>query len=226
MSKRYKPAVTDEEIAERGALLARARERYPAAFGDEPRPLAIGIDKILRDALGASNATVSRLLTWWCMRPEYISALTAPGSQRYNLDGTIAGDVIPEHREAVRKPRQPRQNQPQEERVTMSATVTGKSLKATVVLDASEIARLKVGANVSRVALRVEVSGRTVTADLNAKAVRKCIAAIDAAGEVGANVILQGKLEGAAITEAGLIAQPKTPKPAATPAASTEGPRT
>jgi hypothetical protein len=83
-----------------------------------------------------------------------------------------------------------------------------------VVLEASDIARLEVPNGVSRVVLRVQVAGRALSADLNAESVRKCIAAIEAAGPVGANVILQGKLEGDdKPLDAGLVAQPKTPRP-------------
>ncbi len=53
-----------------------------------------------------------------------------------------------------------------------------------------------------------------LSAELNAKSLRKCITVIEAAGSAGANVILQGKLEGDALMEAGIVATPKTPKPA------------
>jgi hypothetical protein len=50
---------------------------------------------------------------------------------------------------------------------------------------------------------------RRVTADLNAKSVRKAVATISEHGPDGVAVIIQGKLVGDAITEAGIVAQPK-----------------
>ena len=54
-----------------------------------------------------------------------------------------------------------------------------------------------------------------LTADLNAKSLRRCIATIGEAGPDDVAVILQGKLEGNAVVEAGIVAQPKAPKAAA-----------
>jgi hypothetical protein len=129
------------------------------------------------------------------------------------LDGSVAGDVSAQHRaDAVAAlSGTPKIKQ---EKTIISATIQAKSIKATVVLEASDIARLEVPNGVSRVVLRVQVAGRALSADLNAESVRKCIAAIEAAGPVGANVILQGKLEGDdKPLDAGLVAQPKTPRP-------------
>ena len=51
-----------------------------------------------------------------------------------------------------------------------------------------------------------------LTPDLNAKSLRRCIATIGEAGPDGVAVIL---LEGNAVVEAGIVAQPKAPKAAA-----------
>jgi hypothetical protein len=64
------------------------------------------------------------------------------------------------------------------------------------------------------VVLTIAVAGRTVTADVAAKALRKAKATIAEHGVEQVALILQGKLDGNAVLEAGLVAQPKTPKPA------------
>jgi hypothetical protein len=59
--------------------------------------------------------------------------------------------------------------------------------------------------------VRVNVAGRTVVADLNAKSVRKAITAIRTAGVDGVACILQGKLNADdTLGEAGLSVQLKT----------------
>jgi hypothetical protein len=210
--------LTDAEIAERVATLARAKAMFPAVFGDEPKPLAIGTGAKLREALNVSEQAIGLMMVWWVTRPDYTRAVAAPASQRWNLDGTVAGDVSDEHRadaiDALAYPSGRPKSQQQEGPTVMTATVQAKSIKATAVLEAAEIAQLKVPSGVSRVLLRVEVAGRALTADVNAKAVRKCIATIEAAGSDGANVVLQGKLDGDKLTEAGIVATLKTPKTA------------
>ena len=97
--------------------------------------------------------------------------------------------------------------------------LTARSLKCTLVLDASEVAALG-EPTTPRVTLRISVAGRTVTADVAAKAVRKARAAITQHGRDGVAVLIQGKLNADnAIEEAGLVAQPKTPAAAAMPLA-------
>ena len=97
--------------------------------------------------------------------------------------------------------------------------LTTRSLKCTIVLDASEVAALR-EPTTPRVTLRIQVAGRTVTADVAAKAVRKARAAIAQHGREGVAVLIQGKLNaGDAIDEAGLVAQPRTPAAAAVPLA-------
>ena len=69
----------------------------------------------------------------------------------------------------------------------------------------------------SKVTRRGAVPGKTIVAEVNAKSLRRTVAAIAAAGPNGVAVVLQGKLEpGDVLTEAGIAAQPKTPKPLAT----------
>jgi len=96
---------------------------------------------------------------------------------------------------------------------------TNKALKVTAVLDPAAVASITVPNGQPKFTLRITAAGRTYAADLNAKSLRRCIAAIGEAGPDGAAVILQGKLNGDTILEAGIVAQPKTPKPAAADAA-------
>jgi sRNA-binding protein len=162
--------LTAAEIAERVATLARAREMFPEVFGDDPRPLAIGTGAGLRDALGVSKTAIDLAMSWWTTRPDYARSVAAPGSKRWNLDGTVAGDVSAEHRaDAIEKLEnpygKPKTQQQQEQGPTvMTATVQTKAIKATVALEPSDIAKIKVPNSVSRVVLRVEVAGRALTA--------------------------------------------------------------
>jgi hypothetical protein len=88
--------------------------------------------------------------------------------------------------------------------------LTARTLKVTLVLDPNEILALLVPDGQPRCLVRVTVAGRTLTADLNAKSVRKAIATIRASGPDAVVAILQGKLDAQnQLIEAGLSAQPK-----------------
>ncbi len=105
---------------------------------------------------------------------------------------------------------------PQVEHQTQNS-LTARSLKVTLVLAANEVMALSAPDGQPRCIVRVNVSGRTLTADLNAKSVRKAIAAIHAAGEANVACILQGKLAvDDTLTEAGLSIQLKTKSEAPT----------
>jgi sRNA-binding protein len=72
-------------------------ERYPAIFA-AARPLAIGIDKQLRDAFSEeelSTANLKAFLRTWVNRKPYRAAL-ARGDRRVNLDGSDAGPAFGE----------------------------------------------------------------------------------------------------------------------------------
>ena len=88
----------------------------------------------------------------------------------------------------------------------------GKALKVSTLLEPAAVAALVVPNGKPRFTLQVIVSGRTLTADLNAKSLRRCITAIEAAEPGCIAVLLQGTLDGTTIEEAGIVAQPKTPK--------------
>ena len=67
----------------------------------------------------------------------------------------------------------------------------------------------------AKFAVKIRVAGRTLTADLNAKSLRRAVTAVNAAEPGTIAVVIQGRLEGDSILEAGIVAQAKTPKPAA-----------
>jgi hypothetical protein len=76
----------------------------------------------------------------------------------------------------------------------MDLNLTAKALKCTVMLDAAEIGALP-EPTTSRVVLRVRVAGRTVKADVAAKAVRKARATVAQHGAEGVVVLIQGTVE-------------------------------
>jgi hypothetical protein len=84
--------------------------------------------------------------------------------------------------------------------------VDAKALKVTTVLHPAAVAALTVPNGQPRITLRIKIAGRTLSADVNAKSLRRCITAVDVA------VVMQGRLEGDLIPEAAISAQPKTPK--------------
>ena len=61
--------------------------------------------------------------------------------------------------------------------------------------------------------LTVRLPDGVVTADLAAKSVRRAIAVVREHGSEAVAAIVQGRLVGSQITEAGLAVQPKVPKP-------------
>lgn len=101
------------------------------------------------------------------------------------------------------------------------ATISARSLKATIVLNSDDFITMPATNGVPRVHLVIRLPDRTVTADLSAKSVRKAQVVIEAAGDAGCAVILQGKLlAGDVLAEAGLSAQPRKPVTAVTEAAA------
>jgi hypothetical protein len=102
----------------------------------------------------------------------------------------------------------------------MELELESRALKASLVLEPAALAGVEVPNGLSKVTLRVAVLAKTIIAEVNAKSLRRTVAAIAAAGPNGVAVVLQGKLEpGDVLTEAGIVAQPKTPK---TPANSAD----
>jgi hypothetical protein len=106
---------------------------------------------------------------------------------------------------------------PRPGRLTLPGTLTASRLKITVVLNAAEIAAVRApqtnGTDKQRVTLRIRLADRTITAEIAAKSLRKAQNAMREAGADGIVTVLQGHLvAGDRIAEAGLSAQPKTPK--------------
>jgi len=93
--------------------------------------------------------------------------------------------------------------------------LAASTLKCTTLLDPAALAAFTVPDGIPRIPLKLQVAGRTLTVSLNAKSLRKVVATIREAGSDGVVCVLQGKLIGDQIEEAGLSAMPKTPKPAA-----------
>jgi hypothetical protein len=96
----------------------------------------------------------------------------------------------------------------------MPKPLNARAMKVTIVLDPAEVAQLVAPDGKPRVVIDIRLPDRRVSVDLNAKSVRKAVATIGEHGPDGIAVIIQGKLLGDTITEAGLVAQPKV-KPAA-----------
>jgi hypothetical protein len=67
--------------------------------------------------------------------------------------------------------------------------------------------------------LAITCDGKVYTADIATKSLRKARATIAANGAENVFVMVQGKLKGNEITECGLVAQVKTPKPVTASAA-------
>ena len=91
----------------------------------------------------------------------------------------------------------------QEHAYTMPQPVLNtRALKCTIVLDPAKVAQIVAPDGKPRTVIAIRLPDRRVSADLNAKSVRKALAAISEYGPDGAAVAIQGKLTGDAITEA------------------------
>jgi hypothetical protein len=94
----------------------------------------------------------------------------------------------------------------------MELKVEGRALKVTTLLDPAPLIGVVVPNGLSKATLRVTVGGRTVTAEVNAKSLRRAVSTLATEGADNVAVLLQGKLEGSAITEAGIATQLKAQK--------------
>ena len=88
----------------------------------------------------------------------------------------------------------------------------GKALKVTVVVDPAVLPGLVVPAGSAQTPVAVEAGGRAVKTRLNSKTFRRAIAAIAEHGVDRVAVVVQGRLVGERLEEAGIIAQPKMPR--------------
>jgi hypothetical protein len=94
-------------------------------------------------------------------------------------------------------------------------TLSARALKITIPLDAMEVRTLPDPGGQARCQLAITCEGKVYTADIATKALRKAKSTIAANGAEHVFAMVQGKLKGNEITECGLVAQVKTPKPSA-----------
>jgi hypothetical protein len=95
----------------------------------------------------------------------------------------------------------------------MPAIVTARGpLKVVAVIDPAELLDVPVPDGTPRVELTIRLPDGVVTADLAAKSVRRAIAAVHENGPEAVAAIVQGRLSGYQIMEAGLSVQPKGPR--------------
>jgi hypothetical protein len=100
----------------------------------------------------------------------------------------------------------------------LTLTTTARNLKVTLVIDAAPFAQIGVPPDDSppRTILTVAVGGRTITADLATKSVRKAVKTLLEHGEQSVTLILQGALTADnRVEEAGVVAQVKAAQTAA-----------
>ena len=81
------------------------------------------------------------------------------------------------------------------------AVLNARALKCTIVLDAAEVAQIVAADGKPRTVIAIRLPDRRVSADLNAKSVRKAAAAIGEHGPDGVAAIPSPR--------AGIVAQPK-----------------
>ena len=94
----------------------------------------------------------------------------------------------------------------------MRIETSAKALKATAVIDPATLADVVVPDGTSRVVLAIRLPAHTVSAEVAAKSLRRAITAIAEYGVDGVACVVQGRLDGGAIVEAGISAMPKAPK--------------
>ena len=81
-------------------LLELLKAVAPEVFCIPPVPLAVGIRRQVLDLAGdeVSWNDIAAVLRRWTSRYDYIATIAA-GGQRFNLDGSPAGEVTPEHQQ-------------------------------------------------------------------------------------------------------------------------------
>lgn len=87
------------------AALDALHEEFPAAFRQPPQPLPEGILQTVHEHLAGqhSKKAVRRALALWCNRGDYLRAVAAEDAHLIALDGSDAGLVPEEQREAALK---------------------------------------------------------------------------------------------------------------------------
>ena len=189
----------------------------PSAKGDPVRALVIGAhDQLvswLRPDQPQALETLKRVLKHYANSSQYQTALAAPDAMRHALDGTPVEPVAEEH---ARYARMRVTGVPSTGRKELLVVrTTSRSLKTTLVLEATSFIGLQVPNGVPKFSIQVDVAGRTVAASVNAKAVRKVVSIVSESGPDMVAVILQGALAiDNTLMDAGITAQVKQPKPA------------
>lgn len=74
------------------AMLTVLAERFPAVFGANCLPLAIGVHLEILAVLGCDRRVLSAAMHRWCSRDAYLAA-TAEGTHRVALDGTPVAEL-------------------------------------------------------------------------------------------------------------------------------------
>jgi hypothetical protein len=97
-----------------------------------------------------------------------------------------------------------------EEKPMASLTVTARAMKVTVPLDAAAVTALPTPDGQARSKLTINCEGKSYVADIATKSLRKVKATIAANGAENVFVMVQWKLKGGEIIEAGIVAQVKT----------------
>ena len=96
-----------------------------------------------------------------------------------------------------------------------------RSLKCTIVLDSAELATVRLREGIDRYALRVATAARIITLEVNARSLRRALAAITEHGTDAVAVILEERL-GAwdVLLDADPAMRPRVPKAAEPEAAA------
>jgi len=103
MSISTTPAKTPTKIDFRKELRTRAAADFPAVFGGEPVPLAIGVDHVIRMAWpDIGRCRIKLFLTNWCRSRAYLQAMAA-GGPRYYLDGSTDGEITEDQQDHARQ---------------------------------------------------------------------------------------------------------------------------
>jgi hypothetical protein len=180
--------------------LAVLAERYPTVFNqDAPRPLAIGADQQVAEALELAprSRTVHALMAAWCERRAYLTAVAAEGSQRFYLDGTPADIVSEKHRQRAREMLAVppgKRVKPKGDRPMPKLTTSARRIKLTTVVSATPFVGMRVPDGAGRVEVTVVSGNRRLMAMVNAKSVRKVASTVAEHGPDAVVLVLQGVL--------------------------------
>jgi hypothetical protein len=98
-----------------------------------------------------------------------------------------------------------------------SVKLQGRAIKVSIMLDPTGLIGVTVPNGQSRFPLTVEAGGLALQVELSAKSVRRACSMVAEDGPAAVGVLLQGKLVGNRIEDAGIAATPRQPNPAPAP---------